>query len=76
MEQIKLADTPYRKDLVKLKKYKTQSFPEYNKNFQDLLGKLPFMQSKESFIKAGSLTDHSNIISTISNNFDEQEWTW
>lgn len=31
---------------------------------------------EESFIKAGSLTDHSTIIPNISNNFDDEEWTW
>ncbi len=31
---------------------------------------------EESFIKAGSLTDHSAILPTISNNFDDEEWTW
>lgn len=31
---------------------------------------------EESFIKAGSLTDYSTIIPTISNNFDDEEWVW
>lgn len=55
----------YAADLVKLKKYKTQSFPEYNKNFQDLLGKLPFMQSKESFIKAEVGEENYKVIEQI-----------
>lgn len=43
----------YAADLVKIKKYKTQNFPEYNKDFKDLLGNLgiPFMKTKESFIR-------------------------
>jgi len=31
---------------------------------------------EESFIKAGSLTDHSTIIPNFSNNFDDEEWAW
>ena len=31
---------------------------------------------EETFIKAGSLTDHSVVMPTISNNFDDEEWTW
>jgi antitoxin MazE len=31
---------------------------------------------EESFINAGSLTDHSTIIPNFSNNFDDEEWTW
>ncbi|MEJ5994859.1 hypothetical protein WG904_10565 [Pedobacter sp. Du54] len=38
--------------------------------------KKPRENWEESFIKAGSLTDQSIIISNISNNFDDEEWTW
>jgi protease-4 len=52
-------------DLAKIKDYKTQNFPEYNKNFHDLLGKLPFMQSKESFIKAEVGEENYKVIEQI-----------
>ncbi|WP_296142368.1 signal peptide peptidase SppA [uncultured Flavobacterium sp.] len=38
-------------EMVKLKKYKTKNYPEYEKDFASLFGGMPFMQSKESFIK-------------------------
>jgi protease-4 len=43
----------YAASLVKIKEYKTQNFPIYEKDFSDYLGNLgvPFMQTKESFIK-------------------------
>ncbi|MFV8325122.1 signal peptide peptidase SppA [Flavobacterium sp. ZS1P14] len=37
--------------LAKTKTYATQNYPEYEKNFNDLLANLPFGKSKESFIK-------------------------
>lgn len=37
--------------MVKLKKYKTKNYPEYEKEFASIFGGMPFMQSKESFIK-------------------------
>lgn len=37
--------------LSKIKKYSTQNFPEYKKDFNDMLANLPFAKSKESFIK-------------------------
>jgi protease-4 len=55
----------YAADLAKIKDYKTQNFPEYNKNFQDLLGKLPFMQSKENFIKAEVGEENYKVIEQI-----------
>jgi protease-4 len=38
---------------AKISKYKTRNYPEYNKNFQDLLAGLgvPFMAGKESLIR-------------------------
>lgn len=38
-------------DLAKIKNYKTQNFPEYDKKFEDMLKGLPFAKSKESLIK-------------------------
>jgi protease-4 len=37
--------------LSKTKSYTTQNYPEYEKNFNDLLANLPFAKSKASFIK-------------------------
>jgi len=37
--------------LAKIKSYKTQNFPEFEKDINDLLENLPFAKSKESFIK-------------------------
>lgn len=37
--------------LAKIKTYSTQNFPEYEKDFSDLLAKLPFAKSKEALIK-------------------------
>ena len=37
--------------LAKIKKYSTQNYPEYEKNFDDLFANLPFAKSKSSFIK-------------------------
>lgn len=57
----------YAADLVKIKKYKIQNFPEYNKNFEDLLGKLgvPFMKTKESFIKEEVGEENYRVIEQI-----------
>jgi len=37
--------------LAKIKSYKTQNFPEFEKDINDLLENLPFAKSKESYIK-------------------------
>ncbi|PKH66346.1 signal peptide peptidase SppA [Flavobacterium sp. ALD4] len=37
--------------LAKVKTYKTENYPEYKKDLNDLFADLPFTQSKESFIK-------------------------
>lgn len=37
--------------LAKLKEYRTQDFPEYDKKFADLFAGFPFAQSKESLLK-------------------------
>ena len=57
----------YAADLVKIKEYKTQNFPEYNKNFKDLLGKLgvPFMKTKEEFIKEEIGEENYRVIQQI-----------
>jgi len=57
----------YAADLVKIKEYKTQNFPEYNKNFKDLLGKLgvPFMKTKEDFIKEEVGEENYKVIQQI-----------
>lgn len=57
----------YAADLVKIKEYKTQNFPEYNKNFKDLLSKMgiPFMKTKEDFIKEEVGDENYKIIEQI-----------
>jgi len=37
--------------LAKIKKYRTQDFPEYEKSFDDILSKMGLAQSKEAMIK-------------------------
>ncbi len=37
--------------LAKIKKYRTQDFPEYEKSFDDILSKMGLAQSKETMIK-------------------------
>jgi protease-4 len=37
--------------LAKIKDYKTQNFPEFEKDINDILENLPFAKSKEAFIK-------------------------
>jgi protease IV len=37
--------------LAKIKEYSTQNFPEYEKDFSDILANLPFAKSKEALIK-------------------------
>jgi protease-4 len=37
--------------IAKIKSYSTQNYPEYEKNFNDILSHLPFAKSKEAFIK-------------------------
>jgi protease-4 len=37
--------------LAKIKSYKTQNFPEFEKDINDILDNLPFAKSKESFLK-------------------------
>ncbi|HEU4495442.1 MAG TPA: signal peptide peptidase SppA [Flavobacterium sp.] len=37
--------------LAKIKKFKTENYPEFRKDLSSIFGGLPFMQSKEAFIK-------------------------
>jgi protease-4 len=37
--------------LGKIKKYRTQNFPEYEKNFEDILAQFGLAQSKQELIK-------------------------
>ena len=57
----------YAADLVKIKEYKTQNFPEYNKDIKDLFGKLgvPFMKTKEDFIKEEIGAENYRVIEQI-----------
>jgi protease-4 len=53
--------------LAKLKNYKTKSFPEFEKKFDDLLAELglPFLKSKEEFIKEELGAENYKIIEQI-----------
>ncbi|HLF52114.1 signal peptide peptidase SppA [Flavobacterium sp.] len=53
--------------LAKIKNYKTQNFPEYEKNLMDLLSNLgvPFIKSKESFIKEEVGEENYRVIEQI-----------
>ena len=57
----------YAAGLAKVKEYKTKNFPEYEKDFKDIFGNLgiPFMQSKESFIKAEVGEENYKVIEQI-----------
>jgi protease-4 len=57
----------YAASLVKIKDYKTQNFPIYEKDFGDYLGNLgvPFMKTKESFIKEEIGEENYKVIEQI-----------
>ncbi len=57
----------YAADLVKVKNYKTQNFPVYEKDFHDYLGSLgvPFMKTRESFIKEELGEENYKVIEQI-----------
>ena len=57
----------YAARLSKIKEYKTQNFPVYEKNFQDYLGQMgfPFMNSRESFIKEELGEENYKVIEQI-----------
>lgn len=53
--------------LAKIKTYRTKNFPEYEKNFEDLLSNLgvPFVQTNEDFIKQTVGIENYNTIQQI-----------
>ena len=51
--------------LAKIKKYSTQNYPEYEKNFNDLLANLPFAKSKADFIKEEIGIENYRILQEI-----------
>jgi protease-4 len=51
--------------LAKIKTYKTQNYPEYKKDFNDILANLPFTQSKATFIKEEIGEDNYKILQEI-----------
>lgn len=53
--------------LAKIKEYRIQDFPEYDKNFADLLAGFPFAQSKEAFIMEEIGVENHRILETIKN---------
>ncbi len=57
----------YAASLVKIKEYKTQNFPIYEKDFGDYLGSLgvPFMKTKENFIKEELGEENYKVIEQI-----------
>ena len=57
----------YAASMVKIKEYKTQNFPIYEKDFGDYLGSLgvPFMKTKENFIKEELGEENYKVIEQI-----------
>lgn len=51
--------------LSKIKTYKTQNFPEFEKNINDILENLPFAKSKENFLKEELGEDNFRILNQI-----------
>ncbi len=53
--------------LAKIKKYKTRSYPEFERDFNDLLSNLgvPFLKSEESFIKETVGEDNYKVMEQI-----------
>ena len=51
--------------LAKIKKYRTQDFPEYEKSFDDILSKFGLAQSKEAMIKEEIGTENYMILQRI-----------
>tara|TARA_R110000868_G_scaffold141782_2_gene358592 strand:+ start:3578 stop:5338 length:1761 start_codon:yes stop_codon:yes gene_type:complete len=58
--------------LSKTTKYGTQNYPEYKKDFNDLLSSLPFAQSKANFIKE-EIGEENYIIMEQVKRFQEQK---
>lgn len=51
--------------LAKIKSYKTQNYPEYKKDLNDLFADFPFSQSKETFIKEEIGAENYKILQEI-----------
>ncbi|WP_339918868.1 signal peptide peptidase SppA [uncultured Flavobacterium sp.] len=51
--------------LAKIKSYKTQNYPEYKKDLNDLFADFPFSQSKETFIKEEIGEENYKILQEI-----------
>ena len=51
--------------LAKIKKYSTQNYPEYEKNFNDLLANFPFAKTKADFIKEEIGVENYRILQEI-----------
>jgi protease-4 len=51
--------------LAKIKSYKTQNYPEYKKDLNDLFANFPFSQSKETFIKEEIGEENYKILQEI-----------
>lgn len=51
--------------LAKTKTYSTQNYPEYEKDFNDVLARLPFAKSKETFIKEEIGAENYKIMEEI-----------
>jgi len=51
--------------LAKIKTFNTQNYPEYNKNFDDLLENLPFAKTKERWIKEEIGEDNYKMMEQI-----------
>jgi len=51
--------------LAKIKSYKTQNYPEYKKDLNDLFAGFPFSQSKENFIKEEIGEENYKILQEI-----------
>ena len=58
--------------LSKTQKYGTQNYPEYKKDFNDLLSSLPFSQSKANFIKE-EIGEENYIMMEQVKRFQEQK---
>lgn len=69
VDQIGGMDTAlkYAADLVKIKDYKTQNFPTYEKDFQDFLGSIgiPFVKSRESLLREEIGEENYKVIEQI-----------
>lgn len=50
---------------AKIKKYRIQNYPEYDKDFADLFANFPFAQSRESFIKSEIGDENYRMIEQI-----------